>query len=126
MKKITLVILAAFLTLNCSKDDSFNEEEMHLELHSSRKITALQSKVNYEIIDNESKIIGELSLYHDETTIYMICKTNEKNTLLKTDLFFGTFLSIHNIIEESNEIPSYTFKTKTLQTENIFRIEKMI
>jgi hypothetical protein len=124
MKKITLVILAAFLTLNCSKDDSFNEEQTNLALLSSKKDTALKSEVNYEIVDEESKSIGELSIYHDETTIYMICKTNNIVSISEANLYFGTFSKIRKSVDEIETIPSYNFKTATQQTENIFRIEK--
>lgn len=124
MKKITLVILAAFLTINCSKDDSFNEEQTNLALLSSKKDTALKSEVNYEIVDEESKSIGELSIYHDETTIYMICKTNNNVSISEANLYFGTFSKIRKSVDEIETIPSYNFKTGTQHSENIFRVEK--
>jgi hypothetical protein len=124
MKKITLVIFTAFLTLNCSKDDSFNEEQTNLAPLSSKKDTTLKSEVNYEIVDEQSKSIGELSIYHDETTIYMICKSNATISISEADLYFGTFSKIRKSIDDVETIPSYNFKTATNQTENIFRIEK--
>ncbi|WP_396153303.1 hypothetical protein [Flavobacterium sp.] len=124
MKKITLVIFTAFLTLNCSKDDSFNEEQTNLSLLSSKKDIALKSEVNYEIVDDQSKTIGELSIYHDETTIYMICKSNTKISISETDFYFGTFSKIRKSVDDIETIPTYNFKTTTQQTENIFRIEK--
>lgn len=124
MKKITLVIFTAFLTLNCSKDDLYNEEQTNLELLSSKKDTALKSEVNYEILDNQSKSIGELSIYHDETTIYMICKTNENIIISEADLYFGAFSKIRKNVEDMETIPSYNFKIASQKTENIFRIEK--
>lgn len=124
MKKITLVIFTAFLTLNCSKDDSFNEEQTNLALLTSKKDTALKSEVNYEIVDDQSKSIGELSIYHDETTIYLICKSNDNITISEADLYFGTFSKIRKNIDDVETTPSYNFKTTTEQTENIYRIEK--
>ncbi len=124
MKKITLVIFTAFLTINCSKDDSFNEEQTNLALVSSKEDSALKSEVNYEIEDNQSKSIGELSIYHDETTIYMICKSNANISISETDLYFGPYSKIRTSIDDVETIPSYNFKTATNQTENIFRIEK--
>ncbi|PKP18407.1 MAG: hypothetical protein CVU07_02120 [Bacteroidetes bacterium HGW-Bacteroidetes-23] len=124
MKKITLVIFTAFLTLNCSKDDSFNEEQTNLALLASKKDTALKSEVNYEIVDDQSKSIGELSIYHDETTIYLICKSNDNITISEADLYFGTFSKIRKNIDDVETIPSYNFKTTSEQTENIYRIEK--
>ena len=124
MKKITLVIFTAFLTLNCSKDDSFNEEQTNLALLSSKKDTALKSEVNYDIVDDQFKSIGELSIYHDETTIYMICKSNTNISISEADLYFGTFSKIRKSIDDVETIPSYNFKTTAEQTENIFTIEK--
>lgn len=124
MKKITLVIFTAFLTLNCSKDDSFNEEQTNLALLTSKKDTALKSEVNYEIVDDQSKSIGELSIYHDETTIYLICKSNDNITISEADLYFGTFSKIRKNIDDVETTPSYNFKTTSEQTENIYRIEK--
>lgn len=124
MKKITLVIFTAFLTLNCSKDDSFNEEQTNLALLSSKRETALKSEVNYEIVDENFKSIGELSIYHDETTIYMICKSNANISISETDLYFGTFSKIRKSSDGVEITPSYNFKTATNQTENIFKIEK--
>ncbi len=124
MKKITFVIFAAFLTINCSKDDSYNEEHTGLALLSSSNNTALKSEVKYDIVDDQFKQIGELSMYHDETTIYMICKTHDNIMVSETDLYFGTFSKIPKSRNENDLIPSYRFKTASLQTENILKIEK--
>lgn len=124
MKKITLVIFTAFLTLNCSKDDSFNEEQTNLALLSSKKDADLKSEVNYDIVDNQFKTIGELSIYHDETTIYMICKSNDNITISESDLYFGTFSKIPKNNDKIEVLPSYNFKSAPQQTENIFTIEK--
>jgi hypothetical protein len=124
MKKITLVIFTAFLTLNCSKDDSFNEEQTNLALLSSKKDTVLKSEVNYEIIDDDSKSIGELSIYHDETTIYLVCKTNANVTISEIDLYFGTFSNIRKSISDNKTIPTHNHIAKSLAPENIISIEK--
>lgn len=124
MKKITLVIFAAFLTLNCSKEDTYNEEVTNLQLFSTKKVSALKSEVNYEIVDNQFKSIGELSIYHDETTIYMICTTNNTGFITEADLYFGTFSEIPKSKGKTEIIPSYNFKIAAQQAENIFRIEK--
>mgnify|MGYP005843439223 CR=1 len=124
MKKITLVIFTAFLTLNCSKDDSFNEEQTNLILHSSKKDIALKSEVNYDIVDDQFKTIGELSIYHDHTTIYMICKTNDDITISASDLYFGTFSKVLKNNDEIEVLLSYNFKTTPYHKENILNIEK--
>lgn len=124
MKKIIFVIFAAFLALNCSKDDSFNEEQTNQVLLSSQKNTSLKSEVNYQIVDVESKSIGEVSIYHDETTIYMICKTNDKIAISEANLYFGSFAEVRKSDNEIEINPSYNFKLNTQLPENIIRIEK--
>lgn len=124
MKKIIFVIFAAFLTLNCSKDDSFNEEQTNQVLLSTQKNTSLKSEVNYQIVDVESKSIGEVSIYHDETTIYMICKTNDKIAISEANLYFGSFAEVRKSDNEIEINPSYNFKLNTQLPENIIRIEK--
>lgn len=124
MKKITFVIFTAFLAINCSKDDSYNEEDTNIALLSTSIHTALKSEVKYDIVDDQFKRIGELSMYHDETTIYMIYKTNDNITVTETDLYFGTFSKIPKSRDENDINPSYRYKTASQQTENIFGIEK--
>lgn len=124
MKRITLVIFTAFLTLNCSKDDSFNEEQTNLTLLTSKNNSALKSEVNYDIVDNQLKSIGELSIYHDETTIYMIYKTNDNTSILESDLYFGNFSNIPKNLGENKLTPSYSYKSTSQQAENIISIEK--
>lgn len=124
MKKIIFVIFAAFLTLNCSKDDSFNEEQTNQVLLSTQKNTSLKSEVNYQIVDVESKSIGELSIYHDETTIYMICKTNDKIAISEANLYFGSYAEVRKSVDEIEINTSYNFKLNTQLPENIIRIEK--
>lgn len=125
MKKITFVIFTAFILINCSKDDSINEDMSNFQLTSStsKKGNSTQSEVTYEIIDEESESIGKLSIYHDETTIYMICKTNEDSSVTETDIFFGTFSTITRIKQEASTI-IYNFKANTQQSETIYSVEK--
>lgn len=125
MKKITLVIFTAFLTLNCSKDDSFNAEETHSFSSVNSTTLSKKSEINYAIVDGDFKAIGEMSIYHDETSIYMICKTNSGSYISEAGLYFGTFSKIPKPDDqaENNTYTQY-HKLESLQAENIFRLEK--
>ena len=68
MKKITLVIFAAFLAINCSKDDSTSKEDYTTFGKNSTQSSFIEKRneMNYVLLNQASKVIGDLQIYDDD------------------------------------------------------------
>ncbi len=87
MKKITLVIFVAFLAINCSSDDSSVTSKPVVKSNLVEK----WNEMNYDLWNENSKIIGNLQVYDDHENLYISCQTNLKFQLVETALYLGTF-----------------------------------
>ena len=127
MKKITLVIFAAFLAINCSKDDSPSKEDFTtLEKNSTqRSFLEKQNEMNYVLVNQAIKVIGDLQIYDDEKFLYFNCKSISSYKITEIGLYVGNFETLPVI--QSKPIKSdfnYFEEINNFKTEYLHKISK--
>lgn len=114
MKKITYVILFAFLALNCNNDDT-NTVNLKKEAIKTNFVEKL-NEMNYDIWNENSKIIGDLKVYDDNEYVYIACQTNSNFLISEIGLYLGQYHNIPNHFE--SEKKSFTYY-KDIDNESI-------
>jgi len=127
MKKITLVIFAAFLAINCSKDDSTSKEDYTTFGKNSTQSSFIEKRneMNYVILNQASKVIGDLQIYDDDTFLYFNCKSISNYKITEIGLYVGNFETLPVI--QSKPIKSdfnYFEEINNFKTEYIYKISK--
>lgn len=124
MKKITLVILLAFLAINCSNDDS-NTVEFKKET-TKTFLVEKQNEMNYYLLNENSKIIGDLKVYDDNEYVYISCQLNSKFQITEIGLYLGLYENLpkHNTKFEKSSFTYYE-KIKNQATEKFHKVKKV-
>lgn len=92
MKKITLVIFAAFLAINCSNDDVTTTSDAKINPTINKSILVeRQNEMNYDLWNEDSKIIGDVEVYDDTEHVFISCQTNLNFQHIETGLFLGLY-----------------------------------
>ena len=127
MKKITLVIFAAFLAINCSKDDSSSKEDSTTFGKNSTQSSFIEKRneMNYVLLNQASKVIGDLQIYDDDNFLYFNCKSISSYKITEIGLYVGNFETLPVI--QSKPIKSdfnYFEEINITQTEYLHKISK--
>jgi hypothetical protein len=93
MKKITVVILATFLGINCSNDDSTSKEDYTTFGKNSTQSSFIEKRndMNYVLVNQATKVIGELQIYDDDNFLYFSCKSISSYKITEIGLYVGNF-----------------------------------
>lgn len=88
MKKITFVILTAFLAINCSNDDLIATENT---TSKETNLVEKRNEMNYDLWNENSKIIGDLKVYDDNDYVYIACQSDSKFQITEIGLYLGLY-----------------------------------
>lgn len=118
MKKITFVIFLALLAINCSNDDT-NTVEL-TKLTTNTVLVEKQNEMNYDLWNENSKIIGDLKVYDDNEYIYFSCQSDSKFQITEIGLYLGLFETLPKY-ESKFKKSSFNYHDKLInETTSIF------
>jgi hypothetical protein len=124
MKKITLVIFAAFLAINCSNDDVIPPSNLNVSLNKT-SLVEKQNEMNYDLWNEDFKIIGDLKVYDDNEYVYISCQTNSKFQITEIGLYLGLYENLPDFETNFNKASlTYHENVKQESTRVFHKIKK--